>query len=186
MKRIRLRLEFFLLPIGLLGICFLVDLFVGWRLLGGLLAISVRPDASIFFWKLIGLSAKTTFLIVVSWTSFTLWLTYFLAGLADQKIVKPKRWRKRFQEIVQEIPWLNKWIEKWKRKVDEGRAETLHWLIVHHNFFILLILFIPFTPLIESIAIVAARLTNMKKALPLLLLANLGKIILVILLVYGF
>jgi len=151
------------------------------QILGGVLLV-VRSEFAIMQFHHIGLSAMTTFLIVTVWTDFKVVLIFTSTSLVDWLVAKFGKRHRHLGEMV--VAW--SWLKKINQGIRNGRKKLLAWLITHNKLVIFLILFIPFTPFMEDVAIVASRIAKIKSALPLLLIANTARMVLMTFVVYCF
>ncbi len=149
------------------------------HIFGGVLLV-VRSEFAIMQFHHIGFPAMATFLIVSLWTNFKVVLIFTSTSLADWLVLKLGKTHQHLGELILNWPWL----KKINRGIKNGRKKLLAWFLVHNKLAIFLILFIPFTPFMEDIAIVAARIARIKGALPLLLIANTARMALVTFVVY--
>ncbi len=149
------------------------------QILSGVLLV-VRSEFAIIQFHHLDLSAWSAFLIVTIWTNFKVILIFTSVSLIDWFVVKTGKKHQPLGELILNWPWLRKIDQAIKR----GKKKLLAWLLVHNKLVIFLILFIPFTPFMEDVAIVAAKIARIKRALPLLLIANTSRMGLMVFLVY--
>lgn len=149
------------------------------QIIGGVLLV-VRSEFAIIQFHHLGLPAMTTFLIATIWTDFTVVLFFTSTGLVDWLVARFGKRHRHLKDIV--INW--RWLKRISQGIRNRRKRLLDWLLVHNKLAIFLILFIPFTPLMEDIAVVAARIARIKGALPLLLIANTMRMVLMTFVVY--
>jgi hypothetical protein len=151
------------------------------EIIAGILLV-VRSEFAIMQFHHIGLTAIIAFLIVTIWTNFKVVLIFTSTGLVDWLVAKFGKRHRHLGEMAVNWPWL----KKINQGVRSGRKKLLAWLITHNKLAIFLILFVPFTPFMEDVAIVAARIAKIKGALPLLLIANTARMALMTFVVYLF
>jgi hypothetical protein len=149
------------------------------QILSGVLLV-VRSEFAIMQFHHIGLPALSAFLIVTIWTNFKVILLFTSVSLVDWLVVKTGNKHQHLGEII--LNW--SWLKKIDQAIRQGKKRLLAWLLIHNKLVIFLILFIPFTPFMEDVAIVAAKIARIKKALPLLIIANTSRMALMIFLIY--
>lgn len=148
------------------------------QIFGGVLLV-LRSEFAIIQFHYLGLTPLTAFLITAIWTNFKVILLFTSTSLADWLVLKFGEKHLHLNEMIAG----QNWITKLNQSIKNGKKKFLAWLLRHNKMVIYLIIFIPFT-FIEDVAIVAARIARIKKALPFLMVANTARMALVTYFVY--
>lgn len=149
------------------------------QIFSGILLV-VRAEFAIMQFHRMEISALAAFLIAACCTNLRVLFVFASVSVLDWLTLKFGKNHLRLGELMGGLPWLRRIGESLKN----GKKRALVWLIEHNKLVIFLILFIPFVPLLEDVAIVAARIARIKGALSLMLIANTGRIALVTFVVY--
>ncbi len=128
----------------------------------------------------LGYPWKFTFFLVTAWSTFRLITTFYITAAVDYWFIIPRHWDNKFNQL----PWVGKIRESMAR----GKKKTVSWLWNHNRLIILLITFCPFffVPLVKDAAVAVARLERIKGFLIWMVLANIARMIVVVLIVYLF
>ncbi|MBL7141920.1 hypothetical protein ISS21_02405 [Patescibacteria group bacterium] len=151
---------------------------MAWQQIFSGVLLVVRSELAIINFHHLGLSPVQTFLIASIWTNLTIVVLFYFTGFFDWLTLKVKK--KRLSEIFVRLAWVRRLGDSLKN----GQKRVLNWLLEHNKLIIFLVLFTPFTPFLEDIAVVAAKIARIKYAFPLLLIANTARMALVTFFVY--
>ncbi|MBU4369411.1 hypothetical protein KKG58_01460 [Patescibacteria group bacterium] len=151
-----------------------------WQQIFSGILLVVRSEFAIMQFHHIELTPLTAFLITAIWTNLKVVLIFTSTSLADWLVLKLGKRHLHLNEMIAE----QNWITRLNQSMKNGKKRFLAWLLKHNKMVIYLIIFMPFTPFMEDVAIVAARIARIKKALPFLMIANTLRMALVTWLVY--
>lgn len=149
-----------------------------WQQIFSGILLVVRSELAIVHFHHLEISPEQAFFIASIWTNFIIISLFYFTGLFDWFVFRIKK--QRLGEMFVRLAW----IKRLGVSLKNGQKRVLSWLLEHNKLIIFLVLFIPLTPFLEDIAVVAAKIGKIKHALPLLLIANTARMALVTFIVY--
>ena len=116
---------------------------MAWEQILGFFTMWLHPEITVTLWSKAGVPIWQTFLYATSWTSLTLFLTYFSIGWL-KKVVKNAV--KNLSGADGIIRMVGSWYNRNNLKLVNGRyhKKMTGWLIRQKNWLILLCGFVPF------------------------------------------
>ncbi len=149
------------------------------QIFAGILLV-LQSEFAIMQFHRLGISPIAAFLITACCTNFRVLFIFTFVGIIDWLTLRFGKNHLYLREMMGGLPWL--------RRIDEslknGKKRMLVWLIEHNKLIIFLILFIPFIPFGQDIAIVAAKIARIKGAFSLMMIATTARVALVTFAVY--
>ncbi len=148
-----------------------------WQDVLGFILLFIKSELAIIHFHAIDYTLLQTFLIVTFCTSFVILWLFFLTGVFDRLVIE----RMGFGYAIREVYW----IRSIRISLRRGEKKLLTWFLKNNKAIIIIVFLLPFIPLVEPIAIIAAKMQKLKGIIPLILLANSIKIFIVTYIVYN-
>jgi len=150
----------------------------------GFFTMWLHPEITATLWSKAGVPIWQTFLYATVWTSGTLVLTYFSVGWLKRAV---KNIVKNSGNVGGAIQKVGSWYSGsgFKSTNDRYNKKIAGWLIRQKNWLILMCSFIPFVYGLPAAVIITAKLLEIKRALPILLLGNVFRNAIICGLIYG-
>ena len=143
-----------------------------------LLSSTVKIEFGILGLKAFGFSREVAILFSVSWAVIVTTLEYYSVNIVKRFLDKLLAKRKNHLTRTDII-----WVEKVKKPIQKNKKKALKFLLDNKIVFSLLVVAIPFSLLLDPVAITAVRLSKLKFGLLYLIGATLIKCFLVIALI---
>jgi len=146
-----------------------------WKQIIGLLLAWVFPEATMILWDRTGVPLWQTVAYIFAISSIAMAIFYFGIGWLKEFLIKRGLLKKEFAENVQRW-WEN--INNFQNGFQKNRKENfLHWVKRRKSGIILSLGFVP-VPVLPTLVLAAARLTEIKNAFFVLILGLLFRTIL--------
>lgn len=134
------------------------------------LLMMVRLDLALVQMAILGVGWPVAFCIIVTWSTVWLIVIYKFTGFLEKKILTSK-----VKKAIENWPGV-KSICKFRRKVRKNslkrKEKILAWFLNHSKFALFIIFFLPFTPWVDTIAVIAGRLMKIQYGLLIFLILN--------------
>jgi len=152
---------------------------MAWEQIVGFFTMWLHPEITIALWSRAHTPLWQTLLYTSLWTSFTLVLTYLGAGWVKKRLGRVEVARKIIK-VVEE------WQRKRENKENNGKYQKkiVSLLSRQKEWLVLACGFIPFVYGLPAAVIVTAKLMEIRRALPILMLGNIFRNAIICLSIY--
>ncbi len=154
-----------------------------WEEIAILFSGLVRIEFAIIELCYLNINPVQVFFITAAWSNIHITFIFYFTGLLSYLMQKSiilatgKNQRNWLEEI---------WRKKVREPIEQRKQKVIQWLLAHNKLIIFLVILCPFSFLLDSIAVIATKLTCIRHGLLLILAANTGRVFIVTLAAYHF
>ena len=134
----------------------------------------IKTEAGIFEMKRLGFNFVAVSLFVFLWSNFSLVVIYFFSSFLRKVMEKSikivvNNSNFYFRGGTDVLDWW--WIKKVKEPVKRNQLKLVEWILNHNKTVLFFVLLIPFIPFLDTAAIMAAKIGQIKRAFLICFLA---------------
>lgn len=144
----------------------------------GIILMILNGWAAAIYWRTSGVPLWQATLMLTAYWSFTLMLTYFGTGCI-MKVLKKWSLVKTLAEKSKEIKRIYKTNPFYRKN-----RELVKWLSRKKGWIVFSLTFVPYVPELPTATIITARAMNLRYALPILLIGNAFRVLMLCYTVY--